>query len=142
VLDWLVDMLGLPERFKSSQAGGGVIQDSASSASLCALLAARERATGYESNARGCDGRLVAYASSQAHSSIEKAVKIAGLGRENLRLIAVDGRSAMLPDKLAQQIEQDRGAGLTPCFVCATVGTTSSNAIDPLLEIGRICRDA
>lgn len=141
VLDWLVDMLGLPERFKSTQTGGGVIQDSASSASLCALLAARERATGYESNERGCNGRLVAYASSQAHSSIEKAVKIAGLGRENLRLVAVDGRFAMLPDKLAQQIEQDRGAGLTPCFVCATVGTTSSNAIDPLSEIGQICRE-
>lgn len=141
VLDWLVDMLGLPERFKSTQAGGGVIQDSASSASLCALLAARERATGYESNERGCDGRLVAYASSQAHLSIEKAVKIAGLGRDNLRLIAVDGRFAMLPDKLSKQIEDDRGAGLTPCFVCATVGTTSSNATDPLQEIGQICRE-
>ena len=141
VLDWLVDMLGLPERFKSTQTGGGVIQDSASSASLCALLAARERATGFESNERGCDGRLVAYASSQAHSSIEKAVKIAGLGRDSLRLIGVDERFAMLPDKLSRQIQKDRKAGLTPCLVCATVGTTSSNAIDPLLEIGQICRE-
>ena len=141
MLDWLLNMLGLPERFKSTQTGGGVIQDSPSSASLCALLAARERATGFESNERGCEGRLLAYASSESHSSIEKAVKIAGLGRDNLRLIPVDQRFAMLPDKLAQQIEQDRGAGLTPCFVCATVGTTSSNAIDPLLEIGRICRE-
>ena len=141
VLDWLVDMLGLPERFKSTQTGGGVIQDSASSASLCALLAARERATGYASNERGCDGRLVAYASSQAHSSIEKAVKIAGLGRENLRLVPVDKRFAMLPDKLSKMIEKDRRAGLTPCFVCATVGTTSSNATDPLSEIGQICRE-
>ncbi len=141
VLDWLVDMLGLPERFKSTQTGGGVIQDSASSASLCALLAARERATGYESNERGCDGRLVAYASSQAHSSIEKAVKIAGLGRENLRLIDVDETFALRPDKLSRQIQQDRKAGLVPCFVCATVGTTSSNAIDPLPKIGRICQE-
>lgn len=76
VLDWLVDMLGLPAKFKSDGTGGGVIQDSASSASLCALLAARERATDYRSNQRGCDGRLIAYASTQAHSSIEKAVKI------------------------------------------------------------------
>jgi aromatic-L-amino-acid decarboxylase len=141
VLDWLVDMLGLPEKFKSTTAGGGVIQDAASSASLCALLAARERATGFASNRQGCDGRLVAYASSQAHSSIEKAVKIAGLGRDNLRLIEVDERFAMRPGALARQIAADRQAGLLPCFVCATVGTTSSNAIDPLPEIGRICRE-
>ena len=140
VLDWLVDMMGLPQKFKSSGAGGGVIQDTASSASLCALLAARERATGYESNRRGCDGRLVAYTSSQVHSSIEKAVKIAGLGQENLRIIALDDDFAMRPGALAQQIKRDRQAGLVPCFVCATVGTTSSNAMDPLPEIGQICR--
>jgi len=142
VLDWLVDMLGLPIHFKSSGTGGGVIQDSASSAALCALLAARERATNFQSNQRGCDGRLVAYASTQTHSSIEKAVKIAGLGQENLRMIDVDSHFAMRPDVLAQQIAQDRQAGLVPCFVCATVGTTSSNAIDPLPEIGPICREA
>jgi aromatic-L-amino-acid decarboxylase len=140
VLDWLVEMLGLPQKFSSCGAGGGVIQDTASSASLCALLAARERATGYASNERGCDGRLVAYTSSQAHSSIEKAVKIAGLGRQNLRLIDVDGKFAMRPDALAAQIKRDREAGLIPCFVCATLGTTSSNAIDPVPEIVRICR--
>lgn len=140
VLDWLVDMLGLPTKFKSGGPGGGVIQDTASSATLCALLAARERATGYQSNERGCDGRLVAYASTQAHLSIEKAVKIAGLGRQNLRLIEVDDRFALRPDALSRQIEQDRQAGLIPCFVCATVGTTSSNALDPLPEIGLICR--
>jgi aromatic-L-amino-acid decarboxylase len=140
VLDWLVEMLGLPQKFSSRGAGGGVIQDTASSASLCALLAARERATGYASNERGCDGRLVAYTSSQAHSSIEKAVKIAGLGRQNLRLIDVDAKFAMRPDALAAQIKRDREAGLIPCFVCATVGTTSSNAIDPVPEIARICR--
>jgi aromatic-L-amino-acid decarboxylase len=141
VLDWMVEMLGLPQKFRSTDSGGGVIQDTASSASLCALLAARERATSFASNRRGCDGKLVAYTSSQAHSSIEKGVQIAGLGRENLRLIAVDKNFAMRPDALAQQVEQDRRAGLTPCFVCATVGTTSSNAIDPVTEIGRICRE-
>ena len=141
MLDWLVQMLDLPQKFLSSDTGGGVIQDTASSASLCALLAARERATNFASNKRGCDGRLVAYTSTQAHSSIEKAVQIAGLGRDNLRLITVDEKFAMRPDALAQRIQQDRQAGLIPCFVSATVGTTSSNAIDPVPEIGRVCRE-
>jgi aromatic-L-amino-acid decarboxylase len=139
VLDWVVDMLALPPGFKSDGKGGGVIQDSASSATLTALLAARERATAFRSNARGCDGRLVAYASTEAHSSVEKAVRIAGLGRENLRLIETDERLALRPEALERQIAVDREAGLHPCFVTATVGTTSSNAIDPLPEIGRIC---
>lgn len=141
MLDWLVDMLGLPNKFRSGGTGGGVIQDSASSATLCALLAARERTTGYASNERGGNGRLIAYASTQTHSSIEKAAMIAGIGRENLRLIEVDDALALRPDALAQQIGQDRQEGLVPCFVCATVGTTSSNAIDPLPEIARICRE-
>jgi len=141
VLDWLVQMLGLPDKFLSSGSGGGVIQDTASSASLCALLTARERATAYRSNLKGCDGRLVAYASTQTHSSIEKDVKIAGLGSENLRSIEVDQNYAMRPDLLAKQIRADRSAGLLPCFVCATVGTTSSNAIDPVREIAAICRE-
>ena len=140
VLDWLVPMLGLPEKFLSTSTGGGVIHDTASSASLCAVLAARERATQFTSNRKGCDGRLVAYISSQTHSSVEKAVKIAGLGSDNLRAIAVDNSFAMNPDALARQIEADKNAGLVPCFVCATVGTTSSNAIDPVREIGAICR--
>jgi aromatic-L-amino-acid/L-tryptophan decarboxylase len=140
VLDWLVEMLDLPRKFLSTSTGGGVIQDTASNASLCGLLAARERATNFASNRRGCDGKLVAYTSSQAHSSIEKGVRIAGLGLDNLRLIEVDENFAIRPELLAQQIEQDRRAGLVPCFVCATIGTTSSNAIDPLPEIGRICR--
>ena len=141
VLDSLVDMLALPDKFKSTSTGGGVIQDSASSATLCALLAARERLTGFASNETGCDGRLVAYTSNQAHSSVEKAVRIAGLGSQNLRLIEVDANFAMRPQALARQIEADRQAGLLPCFVCATVGTTSSNALDPLPQIGRICRE-
>ena len=139
VLDWLVDMLGLPERFRSDGAGGGVIQDTASSASLCALLAARERATELASNEHGVgEHRLVAYTSDQAHSSIEKAVKIAGIGRENLRLVPVDADFAMRPDALAQVIAADRAAGALPFFVCATVGTTSSTAVDPVREIGEI----
>ena len=141
MLDWVVDLLGLPQKFKSSGAGGGVIQDSASSAALCALLAARERATGFRSNDCGCDGRLVAYTSPHAHSSVEKAVKVAGLGRQNLRPVAVDAACAMRPDSLEARIAQDRAAGLKPCFVAATAGTTSSNGFDPLAEIGRICRD-
>lgn len=141
VLDWLVDMLALPEAFKSTQAGGGVIQDSASSATLCALLAARERNTGNRSNQSGVGEGLIAYASSQAHSSVEKAAGIAGIGRENLRLIAVNDDFAMSPADLAAQIAQDRQAGLHPFFVCATVGTTSSYAFDPLTEIGEICRE-
>ncbi|MBN1422610.1 MAG: aspartate aminotransferase family protein [Planctomycetes bacterium] len=140
VLDWLVEMLALPEAFLSSSRGGGVIQDAASSAALCALLAARERATNFATTARGCDGRLVAYASTQAHSSIEKAVRIAGLGTDRLRLVDVDGAYAMRPDALERAIRADRDAGLAPCFVAATVGTTSSHAIDPLPAIGRICR--
>ncbi len=141
MLDWVVDLLGLPQKFKSSGAGGGVIQDSASSAVLCALLAARERATGFRSNDCGCDGRLTAYTSPHAHSSVEKAVKVAGLGRQNLRLVAVDAACAMRPDSLEAGIAEDRAVGLKPCFVAATAGTTSSNGFDPLPEIGRICRD-
>jgi aromatic-L-amino-acid/L-tryptophan decarboxylase len=141
VLDWLVDLLDLPQKFRSTSSGGGVIQDTASSASLCALLAARERATNFASNRYGCDGKLVAYTSSQAHSSLEKGAQVAGIGRDNLRLIEVDEAFAMRPDALARQIEEDRRAGLVPFFVCATVGTTSSNAIDPVPEIGHICRE-
>jgi len=141
MMDWLAGMLGLPKKFLSTNSGGGVIQDTASSASLAALLAGRERATSFASNQLGCDGKLVAYTSSQAHSSIEKAMMIAGLGRENLRLIEVDLDFAMSPDELARRIAEDKRAGLVPCFVCATVGTTSSNAMDPIEKIGAICRE-
>jgi aromatic-L-amino-acid decarboxylase len=140
VLDWLVPALGLPEKFLSTRSGGGVIQDTASSASLCAILAARERATNFDSNRAGVPGKLVAYTSIQAHSSIEKGIQIAGVGRENLRLIDVDERFAMKPDALEQAIQKDRAAGLVPFFVCATVGTTSSNGLDPVPQIGRIAR--
>ena len=139
VLDWLVGMLGLPEKFLASSAGAGVIQDTASSATLCALLAARERATGYASNRQGVRSPLVAYTSTQAHSSVEKAAMIAGIGIDNLRLIEVDEHYAMKPQALAAQIEQDRRDGLIPFFACGTVGTTSSNAMDPLPAIAEVC---
>ena len=139
LMDWLVGMLGLPDKFLSSSPGGGVIQDTASSATLCALLAARERSTGFRTNESGVRKPLVVYASDQAHSSVEKSVKIAGIGRENLRLIATDAGHAMRADALEAAIEADLQAGLVPCFVNATTGTTSSNAFDPLVPIGELC---
>ena len=141
VMDWMVDVMGLPQHFKSTSTGGGVIQDSASSAALCAILAARERATSGQSNLTGADGSLIAYTSTQAHSSIEKGVRIAGLGSHNLRLIEVDENYALRPERLAAAIASDQAAGRRPCFVCATIGTTSSTACDPLREIGVICRE-
>jgi len=141
VLDWLVGMLGLPDSFLSTSTGGGVIQDTASSSTLCAMLAARERATGYTTNIRGASGKLVAYTSTQAHSSLEKAAMIGGIGLNNLRLLDVDENFAIRPQALRLEVEKDRQAGLVPFFVCGTVGTTSSNAMDPLPEIAAICRE-
>ncbi|MBA2577570.1 MAG: aspartate aminotransferase family protein [Euzebyaceae bacterium] len=140
VLDWVVDLLGLPAGFSSAGAGGGVLQDSASSAVLCALLAARERATGGAATHAGVDRALTVYTSSQAHSSVEKAVRIAGLGSDRLRLVDVDAAFALRPDDLARRMADDRAAGATPCLVVATVGTTSSTAIDPVRAAGEICR--
>jgi aromatic-L-amino-acid/L-tryptophan decarboxylase len=141
VLDWVAEMLDLPPSFRSTGNGGGVIQDSASSANLCAVIAGRERATHFGSNEDGCRQPLTAYTSTQAHSSIEKAVKIAGIGRKNLRLIDVDKNFAMRADALANAIAQDKREGRLPCFVGATAGTTSTLAFDPLPEIGSICRE-
>ena len=148
VLDWLVDLLGLPDGFRSTSPGGGVIQDTASSSTLTALLAARERASGSAANERGVgfgpgggDGpRLTVYTSRHAHSSVEKAVKIAGLGRDNLRLVDCDARYAVRVDALESVISADRAAGATPAMVTATVGTTSSGAVDPVRAIGEVCR--
>ena len=137
VMDWLVDLCALPDRFRSTGAGGGVIQDSASSAVLCAVVAARERARARA----GAAGRpLAVYASTQAHSSVEKAVRVAGLGADALRLIEVDGTYALRPDDLARRVREDRAAGVTPCLAVATVGSTSSNAIDPVPAVAEICR--
>jgi aromatic-L-amino-acid decarboxylase len=105
------------------------------------LLAARERATGYQSNERGLREELTVYTSNQAHSSIEKAVMIAGVGRAQLRLIEVDDAFAMNVAALDKAIDSDLAAGRKPCFVSATVGTTSSNALDDLRRIGALCRD-
>ena len=140
VLDWMAAMLGLPQRFTSRTAGGGVIQDTASSATLCALLAARERATGGATNETGVTGPLAVYATTESHSSVEKAVGIAGLGRRNLRRVGVDATGAMRPDALEEALREDRAAGRTPCCVVATVGTTSSTAVDPVRPLGEVCR--
>ncbi len=141
VMDWLVELMGLPEAFLSSSSGGGVIQDTASSATLCALIAARERATAGRSNASGATSGLIAYSSDQAHSSIEKAVKIAGIGSRYLRQVSTDETFAMRPEVLRRMIEMDLSEGLKPFFVSATVGTTSSNGLDPLQEIGAVCEE-
>lgn len=139
MLDWLVGMLGLPERFLSGGAGGGVIQDSASSATLCAILAARERASGYTAREQGSPDDLVAYCSTETHSSMEKGMSIAGLGRARLRKIGTDSNHAMSADALARAMQADAAAGLRPFFVCASVGTTSSLAVDPVARIAEVC---
>jgi aromatic-L-amino-acid decarboxylase len=144
VLDWLVPALGLPEAFLSGSTGGGVIQDTASSAIVCAIVAARDRATGGVASRDGlqaCPRRLVAYASTQTHSLVSKGLRIAGLGEANLRLIEVDDRFAMRADLLERAIRDDLAAGHLPFFCCATVGTTSSLAVDPVPAIGRTCRE-
>jgi len=140
VMDWLVKMLGLPEKFMSHTEGGGVIQHSASDATLCALLAARERQSKGRTNRQGASGGLIAYTSNQAHSSIEKGCMIAGIGTENLRLIDVDEKFSMRPEALDKQIQKDIDAGLTPFFVCTCVGTTSSLALDPVAEIAKVTK--
>lgn len=139
VLDWVVELLDLPSRFRSTGSGGGVIQDSASSATLCALLAARERATNGVSNSEGLRQQLTVYASSQAHSSVEKAVRISGIGSQNLRQVPVDEQLSMRPDELEKLIESDSAQGLKPTAVVATVGTTSTMAMDALEGIGKVC---
>ena len=136
-MEWLRQMLGLPEDFT------GVIQDTASTATLVALLSARERATQQAAGRTGLAGdgaRLTVYASSEAHSSIDKGVKLAGYGLEQLRRVPVDQVYALMPDVLDQMIAADRQAGLVPACVVATVGTTSSTAIDPLPRIAEVCR--
>lgn len=135
VMNWLREIIGLPKEFQ------GVIQDTASTSTLCALLTARERSTAYRTNEEGLavDERLTIYVSSQTHSSIEKGAKIAGYGRAGLREIPVDEAYAMRLEALEQRVEEDLRQGLKPTCVVATIGTTGSTAIDPLEEIARIC---
>ena len=130
ILDWLRQMIGLDDGFT------GVIQDSASSASLCAILTARERATEWRANENGLSATapLAIYASTETHSSVEKDAKVAGIGRQFVRKIPVDSNFAMRPDALARAIAVDRADGVTPAMVVATLGTTGVGAI------GDICK--
>lgn len=140
MLDWMQELLGLPDRFHStSEQGGGVIQGSASEAALVAILAARWRATGGDVNADGDATQLTAYCTSQAHSSIEKGLRIAGIGTDRTRIIDHDETFAMCPDALAAAIAADKQQGLTPFFVCTTHGTTSSMAHDPTASVADLC---
>jgi len=136
-LDWWRQMLGLSERWS------GVIQDTASTATLVALVCARERTTHHAAVRGGLQAQerpLMVYVSSQAHSSVEKAALLAGFGRENLRTIPVDERFDMRPDALAAAILADRAAGRQPCAIVATCGTTATTAFDPLAGIGQVAR--
>jgi aromatic-L-amino-acid/L-tryptophan decarboxylase len=143
VLDWLADLLDLPSRFRSNGRGGGVIQHSASDAALVALLAAVHRVTGGRSARTGVgDARLTVYTSSQTHSSVEKACRVAGLGADALRKVDVDpATQAVLPAHLRALVEADRATGYTPALVVASVGTTGVGAVDPVAELGQIARD-
>src|SRR5215203_6936498 len=142
VMDWFADLLGLPAAFRSSGAGGGVVQDSSSGGNLVALLAALHRASTGATVRHGVDpDRATVYVSAETHSSMEKAVRIAGLGSESVRIVEVDGDLAMRPAALAARLERDVARGFVPVLVCATVGTTSTTAIDPLAQLGPICRD-
>jgi aromatic-L-amino-acid decarboxylase len=133
VMDWLRQMVGL------SDAWTGVIHDTASTATLCALICARERSLGFAPAGLQGDGApLVVYASSGAHSSVDKAVRLAGFGKANLHLVEVDAAYAMRVDALAAAIEADRAAGRVPCAVCATTGTTNTTAFDPLAAIAEV----
>ncbi len=134
VLEWIRQMLGLPEGMK------GVIQDTASTTTLVALITAREIATNFRTNTEGIRKKLLVYVSEEAHSSVEKGAKIAGYGTSNIRRISADANFAMIPAQLEEAIVVDKKKGLTPACVVATVGTTSSSGIDPLKPIGEICR--
>ncbi len=136
MMDWMVDLCGLPDRFRSSGSGGGVIQDSASSGALVAILAARERTAGqYRWD------ELVAYTSEHAHSSMLKGCRIAGLMEDQVRLIQSDENFAMDAAALREAMQNDIVEGRRPFFVQATAGTTSSTAFDPIEEIADICKD-
>ncbi|MCY2959297.1 MAG: pyridoxal-dependent decarboxylase [Planctomycetota bacterium] len=136
--DWLRQMSGL------SAAWNGVIQDTASTSSLVALLCARERTTNFSLARGGLQGEqrpLVVYTSEHAHSSIDKAALMAGFGRENLRKIPVDAAFALRADALEAAIRADRAAGRIPCAIVATTGTTTTTAMDPIEACARIARE-
>ncbi len=136
--DWVRQMLGL------SEAWNGVIQDTASTSTLVALVCARERGSGYALAGGGLqDGgaALVVYVSAQSHSSVEKAALLAGFGRAHVRQIATDAAYAMRPEALAAAIRADRAAGRRPCAIVATSGTTTCTAFDPLEAIAAVARE-
>lgn len=136
VMQWLKKMTGLPDHFE------GVIQDTASTATLCAILSAREKATAFGINRAGFTNQPVmrVYCSSEAHSSVEKAVKVAGIGKENLIRIGLDSTYRMKPDLLEEAICKDIANGYQPLCTVAALGTTGSTAVDPLGPIGEICQ--
>jgi aromatic-L-amino-acid decarboxylase len=137
VMMWLRDMIGLPADFE------GVIQDTASTATLAAIITAREKVTDYSFNTHGAQKAVTlrVYCSEQTHSSIEKSVKICGIGRKNLVKIAVREDFSMNPEKLKEAIAKDKSAGFIPCCVIATIGTTGTTSVDPLQAIGEICSE-
>ena len=135
VMEWLRQMLGLPATFS------GVIHDSASTATFCALLCARERTTRFCQNHGGLQAQttpLVVYASDQAHSSVPKAALLAGFGADNLRLIGTDDDHALRVDLLDAAVREDLAAGRVPCAVVAAVGTTATTALDPLKDVAAL----
>ncbi|MDT4917507.1 MAG: aromatic-L-amino-acid/L-tryptophan decarboxylase [Pseudonocardiales bacterium] len=144
VLDWLAELLDLPAQFLSTGPGGGVIQHTASDATLVALLAALHRVSGGSTEHQGvAAGRYAVYTSNQTHSSVEKACRIAGLGADALRKLDVDPATlAARPDHLRELIAADRAAGVTPALVVASVGATGTGAVDPVRELGAIAADA
>lgn len=135
---WMRQMLGLSAEWR------GVIQDTASTSTLVALLCARERASEHSQSRSGLQGLkrpLVVYTSTQSHSSVEKAALMAGYGRANLRAIATDAAHALRPDLLVEAIKADIAAGRQPCAVVATTGTTATTGLDPIGAIAAICRE-
>jgi aromatic-L-amino-acid decarboxylase len=135
--EWVRQMLGL------SEAWSGVIQDTASSSTLVALLCARERASGYSLVRGGLQAEerpLVVYVSEHSHSSVDKAALLAGLGRANVRVVAADRDRAMRPEALEAAVEKDASSGLRPCAVVATTGTTTTTALDPVAAISDVAR--
>jgi aromatic-L-amino-acid/L-tryptophan decarboxylase len=137
VTDWLRRMVGLSDDW------GGVIQDTASTSTLIALLCARERSTGHGGSREGLQGQrppLVVYASDQSHSSVEKAAVLAGFGKAHVRLLAHDAAYALRPDALEDAIRRDVAEGLRPCAAVATTGTTASTALDPVAAVAALAR--
>lgn len=142
MLDWMHELLGLPSSFRSTSAnGGGVIQGSASEATLVSILSARWRATNGAVNSDGDTSKLVAYATAQSHSSIEKGLRVAGIGTNNIRIIPHDHEFAMDARALDARVRADIEAGLKPFWVCSTRGTTSSGAMDPTPMIGKVAKE-